>query len=224
MKTKIVGYKRESTEKIQENALREYAEAHGYELIEIFSDEGISGALENRPGLSQLFEYLETHKNIDGVLIYELDSLTTDIYLQEYLIKQFNIRGKKVFSIKEPDLESKNAMRFAYRMTMNIVSEIEESFIAMRLSADRTKKACIYPNQIYLVKIIFFMKNQGKEPRVIAQELNSKNIPTIDGKERWNAATVQKIIENPIYAGYSIYQNKKPERKELAFMNYKGTS
>jgi len=45
------------------------------ELVEIFSDDGVSGALEKRPSLSNLFDFLEEHSDINGILIYKLDRL-----------------------------------------------------------------------------------------------------------------------------------------------------
>ena len=59
-------------------------------LVNIFKDNGISGAseLENRPELAKLFSYAEENKEIEGVLIFKLDRLARDIYIQEHLIKK----------------------------------------------------------------------------------------------------------------------------------------
>ncbi|GAI68821.1 unnamed protein product [marine sediment metagenome] len=78
---KLIGYCRVSTDRqkeegtieIQEKALEKYANKNNYELIKIFKDEGVSGSLENRPGLASLFTYLENHYNIEGILIFKLD-------------------------------------------------------------------------------------------------------------------------------------------------------
>ncbi len=80
--------KEEGTIEIQQNALREYAKSKGYKLEVIFSDNGISGGLEDRPGLVELFDYLECNKNIDAVLIFKLDRLARDLYIQEHLIRK----------------------------------------------------------------------------------------------------------------------------------------
>lgn len=87
---KLIGYcrvstdnqKEEGTIEIQEHALSEYARANGYELVTIFKDEGLSGGLEDRPGLAELFTYLESDNQADGVLIYRLDRLARDLYIQ----------------------------------------------------------------------------------------------------------------------------------------------
>ena len=146
---KLIGYcrvstdnqKEEGTIEIQEHALREHAEAKGYNLVTIFRDNGVSGGLENRPGLVELFSYLESNKETDGVLIYKLDRLARDLYIQEHLIKKLEMLHKSILSTKERDLDSNDPMRKAFRQFMGIVSELEKAFITMRLSGGRFNKA-----------------------------------------------------------------------------------
>ena len=148
---RLVGYARVSTDRqkeegtieIQEKALKEYVDKSDYELVRIFKDEAISGSseLENRPGLAELFNYLEDNKDIKGVLIYKLDRLARDLYIQEYSIKKLELLNKELISIKEPDLSSKDPMRKAFRQFMGIISELEKAFITMRLLAGRINKA-----------------------------------------------------------------------------------
>ncbi|MBA7557214.1 hypothetical protein ES705_49956 [subsurface metagenome] len=149
--TKLVGYcrvstdnqKEEGTIEIQEKALKEYADKNNIELIQIFRDEGISGSkeLEDRPGLFGLFDFIEDGRDIKGVLIFKLDRLARDLYIQEHLIKKLELLNLELISIKEPDLSSKDPMRKAFRQFMGIVSELEKAFITMRLSAGRINKA-----------------------------------------------------------------------------------
>jgi len=148
---KLVGYcrvstdnqKEEGTIEIQEKSLKVYVEKNGYELVKVFKDNGISGGseLENRPGLVELFNYIENNKEIEGVLIFKLDRLARDLYIQEHLIKKLEELNKKLISIKEPHLDSKDPMRKAFRQFMGIVSELEKAFKTMRLSGGRINKA-----------------------------------------------------------------------------------
>jgi site-specific DNA recombinase len=145
----VVGYarvstsnqKEEGTIEIQQNALREYSKPKGYKLEEIFSDDGISGGLEDRPGLVALFDYLECNKNVDAVLIFKLDRLARDLYIQEHLIRKLEKHKVKIVSLKEPKLDSNDPVRKAFRQFMGIVSELEKAFITMRLSGGRLNKA-----------------------------------------------------------------------------------
>ncbi len=244
---KIIGYcristdnqKEEGTIEIQQKALIEYAKVNRHELLEVFSDEGISGGLENRPGLSELFDYLEEHPEVDGVLIFKLDRLARDLYIQEHLIKKLEELGKKLYSIKEPNLDSDDPMRKAFRQFMGIVSELEKAFITMRLSEGRIHKAkkggyaggstalgykaidkelSIDKNQAELVKNIFHMKRYKRMGlREIARELNKSGIPTARGG-KWYAGTVKYILNNSIYKGLMDYKDIRVKNPDLALL------
>lgn len=81
-KKKAVGYTRVSTPRqarkgesllTQESAIKKYAELNGYELVEIFSDEGISGGtVAGRPALKRLLANLG---GIDCLIVYRLSRL-----------------------------------------------------------------------------------------------------------------------------------------------------
>lgn len=244
---KLAGYCRVSTDnqkdegtiELQENALREFALANGFELVRIFKDEGVSGGLEDRPGLVELFSFLEANKSIDAVVIYRLDRLARDLYIQEHLIKKLELLGKKLISTKEKDLASDDPMRKAFRQFMGIVAELEKAFITMRLSGGRINKArkggyaggavplgykakdkelVIDEQRAELVKLIFSMKfEHNLELRKIAELLNKANASTVRGG-KWYASTVKYILENPLYKGLVEYKNVNATRKELALI------
>jgi len=247
--TKLVGYcrvstdnqKEEGTIEIQEKALKQYTEKNNFELIKIFKDEGVSGSseLENRAGLAELFNFIETNEGIEGVLIFKLDRLARDLYIQEHLIKKLELLNIKLLSIKEKNLDSKDPMRKAFRQFMGIVSELEKAFITMRLSGGRINKASkggfaggvvalgyntknkklfIDEEQAEIIKLIFKMKRYKKMGlREIARELNKKNIPTARGK-RWYAGTIKYILENPLYKGIAHYKDNKVKNIGLALL------
>lgn len=243
----LVGYcrvstdnqKEEGTIELQENSLKKYADKNGCELVKIFKDNGISGAseLENRPGLAELFSYIESNKEIEGVLIFKLDRLARDLYIQEHLIKKLEELNKKLISIKEPHLDSNDPMRKAFRQFMGIVSELEKAFITMRLSSGRinkaqkggyaggatplgyktkNKKLVIDEEQADIVRMIFKMKRAKRMGlREIARELNKKGVPTARGG-KWHAGTIKYILENPLYKGMVHYKNNNIKNKDLS--------
>lgn len=59
---------------VQQNDLRRYAEARGLQVIEEFSDFGISGAKDRRPALDQMLRAARQRK-FDYVLVWRLDRL-----------------------------------------------------------------------------------------------------------------------------------------------------
>jgi site-specific DNA recombinase len=248
MNKKIIGYCRVSTDNqkdegtidLQRQALREYADTNGYDLVKIFEDEGVSGGLENRAGLAEMFAYLEDkdNKEVEAILIFKLDRLARDLYLQEHLIKKLEALNTKLISTKEADLASDDPMRKAFRQFMGIVSELEKSFITMRLSGGRISKIktkslyagggialgyitidkdlVIDEKQADTIRQIFKMKRkQRKGLRAIARELNERGIPTARGKE-WHAGTIKYILANPLYKGVMGYSGIEAERADLA--------
>lgn len=233
--------KEEGTIEIQHKALKEYAEKNAHTLVEIFSDNGVSGAkdLEDRPGLYDLFNSLESNQDIKGVLIYKLDRLARDLYIQEHLIKKLQDLNKSLVSIKEPNLDSRDPMRKAFRQFMGIVSELEKAFITMRLSGGRINKArkggfsggcpamgyrakdkqlTIDTKSSETIRTIFSLRNDlDMTLREIAQLLNESGIPTARNS-KWYAGTVKYILENPIYQGIMQYSNVRVSRQELALV------
>ena len=248
MSKKIIGYCRVSTDNqkdegtidLQRQALREYAELKGYELIKTFEDEGVSGGLEDRAGLAELFNYLEDkeNKDIEAVLIFKLDRLARDLYIQEHLIKKLEGLGKGLISTKEADLASDDPMRKAFRQFMGIVSELEKAFITMRLSGGRINKIknkktyagggialgystknkdlIINAEQAETIKQIFKMRRyQRKGLREIARVLNEQGVATARGGE-WHAGTIKYILANPLYKGVMAYSGIEAKRADLA--------
>ena len=250
MSKKIIGYCRVSTDNqkdegtidLQRQALKEYADAKGYELVKVFEDEGVSGGLEDRAGLAELFSFLEDKENkeVEAVLIFKLDRLARDLYIQEHLIKKLESLGRWLISTKEADLASDDPMRKAFRQFMGIVSELEKSFITMRLSGGRINKIknkktyagggvalgyasidkdlVIDEKQAETIKRIFKMKRyQRKGLREIARELNEQGIPTARGGE-WHAGTIKYILANPLYKGNMLYSGIEAKRDDLALL------
>lgn len=247
---KIIGYCRVSTDNqkdegtidLQRQALKEYAELKGFELVKTFEDEGVSGGLADRPALAEMFTYLEDKKNkaIEGVLIYKLDRLARDLYIQEHLIKKLEALSKELISTKEADLASDDPMRKAFRQFMGIVSELEKAFITMRLSGGRINKIknkskyagggialgystrgkdlIIDQKQAGTVRRIFKMRRSGhKSLWEIAKELNDQSIPTARGG-KWYAGTVKYMLANQLYKGNMEYSGIKAERADLALL------
>lgn len=246
---KLVGYcrvstdnqKEEGTIEIQEKSLKGYVEKNSYELVKVFKDNGISGGseLENRPGLVELFNYIENNKEVEGVLIFKLDRLARDLYIQEHLIKKLEELNKKLISIKEPNLDSKDPMRKAFRQFMGIVSELEKAFITMRLSGGRINKAqkggyaggatalgykiknkelVIDEEQAKIIKMIFKMKRHNRMGlREIARELNKNSVPTARGG-KWYGGTIKYVLENSLYKGLAHYKDNKVKNIGLALI------
>lgn len=248
-KEKILGYCRVSTEnqkkegtiELQETIITEYAKNNNFELVKMFCDNGISGTkeLENRPGLAELFLYLEDEKEVKKVIIYKLDRLARDLYIQEHIIKKLIELEVSLLSIEEPNLMDDDPIRKAFRQFLGIISELEKSYITMRLSSGRKSKAqrggyaggstalgyvtknkilVIDPEQSKIIKNIFYLRRYKKlSYSKIAKKLNFDEVPTARGG-KWYAGTVQYILKNPIYRGNTSYNNFEGINKNLIIL------
>jgi len=233
--------KEEGTINLQVDAIREYCQKKGFNLIETFKDEGVSGGLEDRPALATLFNFLEGKegKEIQAVIVWKLDRLARDLYIQEHLIKKLELLEKRLISTKEADLDSSDPMRKAFRQFMGIVAELEKAFITMRLSGGRIQKAKqggyagggialgyqskekeLQPTEkeAETIKMIFALK-KGKRLSIneIARFLQEKGYQTKRGGS-WYASTVSYILKNPIYKGFYEYKGIESQREDLALL------
>jgi site-specific DNA recombinase len=242
---RLVGYCRVSTDNqreegtivLQERALEEFCRQHGHELIAVYRDEGVSGDQANRDGLSKLFDFLENSLNVDGVLIYKLDRLARDLYMQEHIIRELGQLGFKLVSTKEPDLDSKDPMRVAFRQFQGIIAELEKTMITWRLSGGRLNKArrggyaggraaygyrvtankelVINPEQAATVELIFRFRRRKLSYHEIARQLNQRGKPA-PGGGMWYPGSVKYIVDNPIYRGRYAYRDEAALRPDLA--------
>jgi len=244
---RLVGYCRvstanqrdEGTVEIQEQALAAFATSKGHELVTIFRDEAVSGAkdLENRPGLVEALDALDADPTLDGVLIWKLDRLARDLYVQEFIIRELQKRDKALVSVKDGDAltGTGDPMRTAFRQFMGVVAQLEKAFITMRLSAGRVNKArkggyagggCamgyrVKDSELHVdqagadtVRMIFSLRARRLSLRDIARQLNEEAVPTARGG-RWQAATVSYILRNQKYHGNLTYSGQSAARADL---------
>lgn len=245
----IVGYARVSTSvqaeaqtiDIQIEALAKFAVDNGHTLIDTFKDDGVSGSLENRPGLAELLAYIDENTGkVDGILVYKLDRLARDLLVQETLIREFAKRSVKLISTKEPDLDGNDPSRKMIRQLFGAISEYERALITMRLSAGRLHKASkggyggggiaigyksadkdLIPDveRQEVVREIYRLRSEGWTLEGIADHLTASGIPTPRKGKRWYSGAVSYILHNEVYRGMLKYKDQKVHRADLITIN-----
>lgn len=249
MKTRIVGYCRTSTENqkeddtisIQKEEIKNYCLGTKLKLVKIFSDNGVSGSkeLENRPGLSRLFHYLESHPKVKIILVWKLDRLARSVYMSEMLLHKISEMGVSVLSITEGNLNNeKDPFRKSFRQFLSIFAELEREFIKARLTSGRIKKAkeggycggkipygykldkrtrklVINKAEAETVRLIYSLSNKGKSSHKIAVEISRMGILTRTGKALWHSDTICGILKNHIYTGQYSYKGHTTYNAEL---------
>jgi len=249
MKTRIVAYCRTSTENqkeddtisIQKDAIKNYCLQNEYRLAGVFSDNGVSGSreLENRPGLSKLFLYLEAHPKVKTVIVWKLDRLARSVYMSEMLLHKLSEMSVSVVSITEGNLNNEtDPFRKSFRQFLSIFAELEREFIKSRLTSGRMKKAkkggysggkipygykldrktrklVIKESEAAAVRLIHALSKKRKSSREIAAEMSRRGILTRTGKTEWHSDTINGILKNGIYTGQYSYKDHKTCVPEL---------
>jgi site-specific DNA recombinase len=229
----------EGTIEIQERALADFAAAQRHDLVGIHRDDGVSGArdLDNRPGLAAALDALEADPTLDGLLIWKLDRLARDLYVQEYILRELVKRGKALVSVHDGAelLNNTDPMRTAFRQFMGIVSQLEKAFITMRLSAGRVNKARkggyaggrralgyavkdgdlrVLEAEAAVVRTVYALRADGLTVRQIAAKLDALGARTMRGGP-WRSSTVHGILGNPKYRGTMKYRECEAPRADL---------
>lgn len=84
----------------QELRCRKYAELHGYEVVAVFRDEGVSGGIIDREGMQQMLDFLDKagHREEYVVIIDDIKRLARDLMGHFTLRKAIQSRGAKLES------------------------------------------------------------------------------------------------------------------------------
>ncbi|CAD84147.1 MULTISPECIES: recombinase family protein [Nitrosomonas] len=87
----------------QETRCREYAKHKGYEVVEVFHDEGITGKLLDRPNMKAMLIYLKQHRATRPVVIIDdISRLARDIETHLHLRASISAAGGK---LESPSIE-----------------------------------------------------------------------------------------------------------------------
>ena len=198
---KCIGYIRVSSNgqtngdglKRQKDSIQEYCKTHKFDLVEVYSDEGVSGTLLYREGLQEVLE-----SPVHTVIIEKLDRLGRDLIVSENIIKTIQDKGKNLISTKEgKDLLDENPSRVMIRQILSSVSQYEKSVIVerLRVARERIKKEIgkcegrksikeISPETLKRIKQLRRKPRLGKKLsyKVIAETMNTEGFSTTFNK------------------------------------------
>ena len=121
--------------KAQEEALKNYAKALGYEILKVYKDEGKSGKdIKGRPALKQLLEDAEARK-FQAIFIYKLDRLSRSLMDLIDTIEKFKDWGIDFVSLQDK-IETTSA---SGKLMFHIISAFAE--FERNVTSERTKFA-----------------------------------------------------------------------------------
>lgn len=198
----------------QERVIFELASRQGLEILQVFHDEGSSGASGDavRPGLAALLAALEDG-GAEVVIVAGLDRLARDVVLQETICARLAKRGISLVSVAEPDVAA-DLTRTMIRQILGSVAEYERALIKSRMLAGKAVKASgggyvggrpafgwrvkngylvQDPKEQKIMARMRDLKGAGMSLNGIAQTLNSEGSTSKMGTS-WSATTVRRVI------------------------------
>jgi len=234
----VVGYARISSDSQIDNTsiseqkrrIQAQCDAKGWNLIEIFVDEGYSGSTTDRPAYQEMLKYLEEHQNIiQGVMVWKMDRAhRNQLNLLKFIREQLEELSINFISISE----SFDTSTPIGRMMLGILAtfgEFERETISERTQNGRKAQAKdnkyvggampygykldrgqirVEEEQAAIVKEVFELYLDGKSYNKIATILTSRGIATQKGG-KWSAQHIKKMVSNESYAGCNMFDGIK---------------
>lgn len=228
--TRAVGYVRVSTQDqareghslaAQRRRIAAYCEAQGWDLVETYADEGVSGTTIDRPGFTAMLDRALSDEGVDRIVFLKLDRLGRCAWRMGEVRERIERRGVGLVSITEQFDTSTSMGRFFWTL-LAAFAEFERDMIRDRASLGLDEKARrghgwvtgrppfgyragagdLLPHlaEADVVRLIFAAAASGEPPASIARRLSTPGVPG-PGTSGWTRAAVRRVIRNPVYAG-----------------------
>jgi len=238
---RLASYARVSTEEQREGQtidsqvaeLDRFAREKAWLIVDVYKDEGWSGALMARPALDRLRD--DARKGLfQAVLINDVDRLARDVAHLGIIKRDLERQGVKVIFRKLPAESSPTN-----NLMVNILgsfAEFERELIADRTRRGRRHKVEVRqeylgsitaygyryipkdraagkdgvlevaPEEAAIVRQMFeWVAADALSARQIVHRLNDLKIPPRKGGRRWGKSSVLRILRNEMYAGVWYY-------------------
>lgn len=219
---------------------RNKANEIGLSDVAEFVDEGISGSVLTRPGLTALRESVKSGL-FDVVIALDPDRLSRNLSHQLLLTEEIEKHGVRIEFV---DFEWKSTPEGQlFYALKGAIAQYEREKIKERTIRGRLQKAksgklpsayepygyvydsrrntlSIHPFEAEVVKWIFdWLVVEGLGPGDIARRLNELGVPTKRGAPEWHRTVVNQIMRNPVYTG--VFYANRYCCTELALNRYK---
>lgn len=197
-----------------------------YEYRGIFSDAGISGAKENRPGFLAMMEKARNGE-IDLIItksisrfarntllllknVRELRDIGVGVIFEEERVNTLKSEGELLLTVLAAIAEEeRKSVRSNVRWAMQNKCKRGEVLVDANrlLGYDKDEKGSLIINeeQAAIVRQIFKLYLNGISGYKIAQMLNDQNVPTYTNKP-WSSQRILRIIANEKYVGDCLMQ------------------
>ena len=241
---KVYAYYRVSTEtqaeknstEMQEDVVESYCKDHGIVIDAVFTDEGISGAMDDMDdslGRQGVIELLAALEKGDLVIVQNTSRLWRSDTAKVMIRREIKKAGANLFSVEQPtyDIYKKDPNDFLINGIMELLDEYDKLSIAMKLYKGRKARAnsgnkpcgaapygykwqgneiVIDYNNHLVVRDIFEKYIEFGSLAKVKDHCDGVGYRTSTGKE-FSRQAIKNIIENDFYIGIVTYAGKKSQ-------------
>jgi DNA invertase Pin-like site-specific DNA recombinase len=197
----------------QQAKLTAWATLNDATVLGVYSDAGLSGTKDDRPGLLAAME--AATKSKATLVVYSLSRLSRSTAATIRLADELNRAGAELVSLSEKIDTTTAAGKMVFRM-LSVLNEFERDLVSERTTtALRHKKAqgqrvgeipfgydlaadgitlTANPAQLEAIELINSLRAEGLTYQAIADELTARGIATKKGKAKWSTASIHKIV------------------------------
>lgn|ERR1035441_2861002 len=190
----------------QLQAIKKYSAEHDIKIVQVYREEGVSGAKESmdRPAWAEMMTALHSN-GVKTIVIEKLDRLARDLMVQEATIADLEKGGFILISVAEPDLMANDPTRILMRQLMGAVAQYDKSQIVLKLRGARIRKRAAEGRcegrkpfgrdevEKAAVERMTALRAEGLAFDRIAERLNAEGVSTRTGK-RWHGVVVNRIL------------------------------
>lgn len=221
----------------QLNQLTEYCQFQGYEVVDEYTDRGISGKTTQRPELQRMLKDAKGGK-LDGIMVYNTTRLARNTSDLLTIVEELYKINVEFFSLTEK-IEIASSTGKLMLQILASFSEFERNTIVENVYngqrqraiegyyqgnlplgydkvPDSKKELMINQHEANIVKYIFESYAKGHGYRKIANALNHKGYVTKKGKP-FSISSITYIISNPFYIGkiqFAKYRHWSDKRRK----------
>jgi DNA invertase Pin-like site-specific DNA recombinase len=123
----------QQTVESQLHALKEYCSRNKIEKYEMFIDEGISGAIENRPSLNRLMEAVE-NGTVEQIITFSFSRIARSTSHLLKILEKCRLKNTRLVSITEA-IDTNSPMGMALFTILGALSQLERELIRERVRA-----------------------------------------------------------------------------------------
>ena len=227
---------------VQREYLESFASREGYEVYNVYCDEGISAYSTRRPELQKLLSDAK-EKRFEVVLVYKIDRFSRNLKDLLTLVDELSDAGVGFKSATEPFDTTNSAGKLMFQQ-LGSFAEFERNRIAERVFPGMVKgvqsgnwqgaryapygytynKAdkmlYVVETEANVVKLIYTMYLAGKSIRGIITYLNNKGYRKRSGAE-FNTKFVGDILKNRIYIGELVWNKKRYDTTQKTKKHYR---